>query len=394
MLEKSESTRVVMLMLTWACNLNCVYCFENYKTKGKEMSFEMAKKVLTQEFEKFKESNPGERIKIEFFGGEPLLRFDLIRDITEWIENNDPGTEYLLSVTSNGTLLNDEMKDWFVAHKDKIRIVMSVDGSEDMQENNRGKLAGEVPLDFVRRVWPRLHFKSTISRSNLPSLAESLIPLLEKGHVIAPNLAVGEDWQPGDAAIYKRELEKLADWHLAHPDVEPMNIFSQAFYALLEPHCSRTPKKNCGTGTTMVIYDVDGRTYPCHLFVPITHGRECAYEDLSKINFYDDASFIDPDCMECKMLRICKTCYGFNYRDRGDVRKRDRRVCQMQLAEAQIISDFQINWFTALSKRRQLTEMELFALKGALKCHELYADYSIEYGGIRKAVNRVGVTFL
>ena len=66
----------------------------------------------------------------------------------------------------------------------------------------------------------------------------------------------------------------------------------------------------------------------------------------------------------------------------------------MQLAEAQIISDFQINWFTALSKRRQLTEMELFALKGALKCHELYANYSIEYGGIRKAVNRVGVTFL
>ena len=47
MLEKSESTRVVMLMLTWACNLNCVYCFENYKTKGKEMSYEMAKKVLT-----------------------------------------------------------------------------------------------------------------------------------------------------------------------------------------------------------------------------------------------------------------------------------------------------------------------------------------------------------
>ena len=77
------------------------------------------------------------------------------------------------------------------------------------------------------------------------------------------------------------------------------------------------------------------------------------------------------------MLRICKTCYGFNYKDRGDVRKRDRRTCRMQLAEAQVVSDFQINWLMMESKRRQLSSLELFGLKGALKCRELFHDFKI-----------------
>lgn len=233
----------------------------------------MAKKILAGEFEAFRQNSPEGRLKVEFFGGEPLLQFDVIKEVTEWLENNDPGVDYLLSVTTNGTLLDDRKKDWFVKHKDRIRIVMSVDGSNDMQEVNRGEKAGEVPIDFVRSTWPGLHFKSTISRANLPHLADGLISLLEAGHVIAPNLAQGEDWQDGDELIYKQELEKLADWHLVHPDVEPMNFFSQPFFALLEPHCSGTPVKNCGTGTTMATYDVDGVAYPCHLFVPITHGK-------------------------------------------------------------------------------------------------------------------------
>lgn len=377
MFSQPDSARVVSLMLTWACNLNCTYCFEKFKTKGREMSLDMAKRILSEEFAMMKEKEKPGKLKVEFFGGEPLIKFDVIKGVTEWIENNDPGVDYLLFVTSNGTLLDDEKKQWFTRHKDKIRIVMSVDGSEEMQETNRGHLAGKVPIDFVRKTWPELHFKSTISRANLHNLANGIIYLLEKGHVVAPNLAQGEDWQDGDEIIYKRELEKLADWHLEHPDREPMNIFNQPFFALLEPHFSKTPQKNCGTGTTMATYDVDGTMYPCHLFVPITHGRKNAIEEIDKIDFYDDDSLIDDSCRNCGMLRICKTCYGFDFKDRGSVKKRDKRACKMKLVEAQVISDFQINWFMMLQKKRSLSSMELFGLKGAIKCHQLFHDFKI-----------------
>ena len=57
---------------------------------------------------------------------------------------------------------------------------------------------------------------------------------------------------------------------------------------------------------------------------------------------------MDDECSTCKILRICKTCYGFNYKDRGSVRKRDRRVCRMMLAEAQVVSAFQIHYLLEL----------------------------------------------
>lgn len=377
MFESPESTRVVSLMLTWACNLNCIYCFEKYKTLGKEMSAEMAKKILKSEFEKLRLQNEHGRLKVEFFGGEPLMKFDVIKEVTEWIEENDPGIDYLLSVTSNGTLLDESKKEWFTCHKDNIRIVMSVDGSQEMQETNRGHKAGAVPMEFVHQTWPGLHFKSTISRVNLPTLAEGIIYLLEKGYIVAPNLAQGEDWQQGDEIIYKKELEKLADWYLAHPEISPVGLFNQPFFALLEPHCLCPPQKNCGTGTTMVAYDVDGKSYPCHLFVPITHGRDNVIEEIAKIDFYDDASLIDDSCKKCGMLRICKTCYGFDFKDRGSVKKRDKRACRMKLVEAQIVSDFQINWLIMQKRKRPLSTLELFALKGAVKCHQQYSDFNI-----------------
>ena len=86
MFSQPESTRVVSLMLTWACNLNCTYCFEKFKTKGREMTVNMAKSILSKEFEMMRgQKSPG-KLKVEFFGGEPLLKFDVIRQVTEWIE--------------------------------------------------------------------------------------------------------------------------------------------------------------------------------------------------------------------------------------------------------------------------------------------------------------------
>lgn len=381
MIKEEEAVRVISLMLTWQCNLRCTYCFETFKRNDRTMSAETAKRILTEEFRQFEASDlrqQGAYLKIEFFGGEPLLRFDVIREVTEWIVALQLPFRTLLSVTSNGTLLDAEKQRWFEAHKEQIRIVLSIDGTPEIQATNRGAIAADAPIDFVRRVWPDLHFKSTISRAALPTLSRDLIAMLEQGHNISPSLAVGEDWQPGDELLYKRELERLAEWHLAHPEREPVRLFMQHFIGLLEPWSLKTPEKNCGTGTSMVAYDTDGTPYPCHLFVPITHGRSEAAAELARIDFHDDENFQDPTCADCLIRRICKTCYGFNYRDRGDLRRRDRRVCRMMLAETQVIATFQLHYLTALQKRRPLDRFELLALQGALLCYERYHDFSFE----------------
>ena len=190
----------------------------------------------------------------------------------------------------------------------------------------------------------------------------------------------------GEAVDGMKELDKNGAYpiHREPPKFEELSTSQEVLFTgikvidLLEPYCNQPPKKNCGTGTTMVAYDWDGIPYPCHLFVPITHGRSEAVDELKEVDFFDDKRFLDDSCNGCKLQRVCKTCYGFNYRDRGDVRKRDFRVCKMMLVEAQVISAFQINYLMALRKERELNTFELTALQGAVRCYELYKDFSFD----------------
>lgn len=377
MFEKPKTKRIFALMLTWQCNLNCVYCFEKYKTKNKEMSLETAKNIILKEFGEFEKTGDDGIIKVDFFGGEPLLNFPVIRDLSEWIWQQKFSINYVLSVTTNGTLLNEEMKSWFRLHKEHFRLILSVDGTEEMQRINRGCKEENLPIEFVRDTWPELYLKSTMSKESLKTFADGVIYMLDKGYRVSSSIAIGVPWDDGDAQIYKRELEKIADYYLQHMEIEPMPLFTRVFAELMEPYCNQTPVKNCGTGTTMLAYDVDGTPYPCHLFLPIVHGKN-RKDEISKIDFFDNDRMIDDDCRKCGMLRICRTCYGFNYNDRGDVNKRDKRVCSMLLVEAQVLSAFQINYLVKMARMRKLTDSETFALKAAIKCHHLYKDFILK----------------
>ena len=67
----------VSLVLTHACNLSCPYCYAGEKFK-REMPRDVAEKALA-----FAERDDAERIQISFFGGEPFLSFDRMREYTE-----------------------------------------------------------------------------------------------------------------------------------------------------------------------------------------------------------------------------------------------------------------------------------------------------------------------
>ena len=377
MFEKPKTTRIFALMLTWQCNLNCMYCFEKFKTSNKQMELDVAKRIILKEFSDFEKFGNDGIIKVDFFGGEPLLNFQLIKDLSEWIWEQNFPINYVLSVTTNGTLLNYEMKDWFTLHKEHFRLILSVDGTDEMQRENRGCSEGKLPIDFVRETWPNLYLKSTMSKNTLKTFGDGVIYMLEKGYNVSSSIAIGVPWDKEDAEIYKRELEKIADYYLTHMEINPMPLFTRVFAELMEPYCNHTPVKNCGTGTTMLAYDVDGTPYPCHLFLPIVHGKDNK-DEILKINFKDNDSLFDDECRKCGMMRICRTCYGFNYNDRGNVNKRDKNVCLMLLAEAQVLSAFQINYLVKIGKKRKLTDSETFALEAAIKCYQLYKDFTFE----------------
>ena len=126
----------------------------------------------------------------------------------------------------------------------------------------------------------------------------------------------------------------------------------------------------------MAAYDVDGKAYPCHLFLPIVHGKNIDKE-MSEIDFFDNERMFDVTCQDCKLKPVCRTCYGFNFLERNDVTKRDKTMCKMQLVEIQVISAFQIEYLMQKSRAQKLVGEELLQLQAAVKCYETFKDFTL-----------------
>lgn len=362
------------LMLTYGCNLNCVYCFEKYKDPHKRMSIATAKSIVDKEIHRIHDLNQDAVLKFDLFGGEPLLCFPLIKELCEWAWQQDYPLQYYFSITTNGTLLNDNIKDWLRQHKERISLVMSIDGDADTQRKNRGCNSEQLPTEFIHETWPESHLKATASKDSLQTFGDDVIYWLERGYNIEGSIAMGVRWTKEDALVYKRELEKIANYYLEHPSVVPMHIFNQPLARVFTPQ-DEFPQINCGIGRTSVLYNYDGTEYPCHMLLPVTTGDAHTLDKIKDIDWTDNERFFDPECKVCAFRNLCRTCYGFNYNERGDVAHRDKGLCEMLLAENQVVSAYQINKLTSIATSRSLTDDETIALEAALLCYDKYQDF-------------------
>lgn len=341
------------------------------------MSLETACDILRDEFEMFADNRitESDRLAIEFFGGEPLMNFELIKDVYEWVKRNDPDFPVMFQLTSNGTLLSDEKMKWFEAHKEDFRIVLSVDGDEEMHKATRGVSTNRLPLDHIANNWPNSYFKMTLSKDTLPSYSRGIINLAQKGYRITSSLAEGIDWDSDDAKIYRRELLNIGAFYLEHPEIKVEQPFDMPFERLL--YSESIPPKNCGCATKTLTYDTDGIPYPCHLFVPIVRCNNEYRISNGKIDFNDDRSLIDGYCLQCPLAKLCRTCYGYNLLDRGDVRARNLTKCKMLLTEMQVISSFQIQYY--MQRKETLSDEDLRKLYASLKAYEMLHSTEFDF---------------
>ena len=217
--------RTCMLMITHTCNLNCTYCYEKYKS-NKVMQFELAKKLILKECKVVQEDPRFRELEIDLMGGEPMMNFTLIRQLVEWAEMEPLSVPYVFFMVTNGTLFDEERKDWFRQHKNRIVVGASFDGTFEMQEENRKTLEGSVDMDFFQTTWPEQGFHMTISQETLPHLAEGVLEMQRKGYLLEASLAQGIEWTDRDAQIYLEQLYILSDAYLHAPELCPINLLT------------------------------------------------------------------------------------------------------------------------------------------------------------------------
>lgn len=312
--------KTIMLTITEHCNLNCRYCYEKNKslrTMEKETAFKIIKEELTK--------NDGFDIcEIQFFGGEPFLEFQLVRDICEFIWARSWQKRIQCFATTNGTLVHGEIKQWLYENRHRFTCSLSLDGNKKAHDINRCNSYDLIDLDFFLHTWPIQTAKMTISPESLPYLADSVIFLHEKGIPFSNNLAYGVNWSSEELLkTMQDQLIYLAKYYIEHPQVELCRMLD---LHIENVNYTSKVKRWCGAGISLSAYDVDGNCYPCHLFQPLsTEIKDPLDQVISAFSKYDT---IDSRCTDCPIYNVCPTCYGHNYAATGDIAKRDESLCR------------------------------------------------------------------
>ena len=319
-------TRVVTITLTQQCNLACSYCYEHHKTQS-AMDFSTAKSIIDQEL---LNTPDGESLEFDLFGGEPFLEFELIKAITEYICQNKGEKNCRVFATTNGTLVHGEIQEWLIQHKQCFICGLSLDGTREMHNLNRSNSYDMIDLSFFKEQYPNQEIKMTISPETLPHLAEDVIDVHKQGFLVACNLAYEINWSnPQNATILERELHTLIDFYLANPEIEPCSILEMGRYNV--GYEKDQAVRFCGAGVYMRSYDVDGKSYPCQFFMPLSLGNDKA-ATAHKIKFPEDViplELLDEKCRECIIKSVCPNCFGANYAATGSIYSRDDNMCRL-----------------------------------------------------------------
>ena len=221
------------------------------------MSFDTAKTVIDWIFDNIPDDNSG--VEIGFIGGEPLLEFDLIKEIVAYACSEKRKDNYIFFATTNGTVLSKEMKEWFAAHKELFILVLSLDGAKETHNYNRSNSFEEIDVDFFLANWPNQRIKMTLSEYSLPRLAENIKFLHSKGFqdIGGVNLAEGDfDWS--DDKYIKLLVPQLKELVKFYTDNET-SVLNQMFSKQLS-FCEvkvKEKRKWCGTGSPF--FDIDGK---------------------------------------------------------------------------------------------------------------------------------------
>lgn len=331
--DPNGNRRTLILTVTHQCNLSCIYCYEHDKS-NQYMQFETAKKAVCKAFSELSE---GEELEIDFHGGEPLLAFELIHDLCEWIWDQKWQAPYICFATTNGTLVKGKIKEWIEQNSERFWLGLSLDGNREMHNLNRSNSYEQIDIKFFLEKWPIQPVKMTISDKTLPFLAEGIMYLHKSGFKLTGNLAFGIDWS-GQLHIneFAKQLKILIEFYLENPQFEPSGPLAMGIelinYENLEP------QKWCGVGTHMVAIDVDGNEYPCHMFLPTISG-----DVLNGIDWKTPNNFQDDKCADCSISPICATCYGKNLIERGSLSSRDKGLCNMFKIQALACSYLKAN---------------------------------------------------
>ena len=315
--------KALCLHVAHTCNLNCAYCFASqgkYHGDRAVMSFETGKRALD-----FLMENSGTRrnLEVDFFGGEPLMNFQVVKDLVAYARSveQEKGKNFRFTLTTNGILVDDEVIEW--ANRECANVVLSLDGRKEVHDRYRVDYAGNgsweriVPKfqKFVEaRGGKNYYMRGTFTHEN-PDFLEDIKEMLRLGFSelsMEPVVCAADDpsrLTEEDLRLVMDQYEQLAQLMLSRDAEGKPFTFYHYMIDLAAGPCIYKRISGCGSGTEYMAVTPWGDLYPCHQFV--------GEEKFRLGNIWDGVTnhAIQSEFAACNVYahEECRTCWARLY---------------------------------------------------------------------------------
>ena len=337
--NRNTVVKALCLHVAHTCNLNCEYCFAaqgKYHGERAVMSLEVGKASI--DF-LIKHSGTRRNLEVDFFGGEPLMNFDVVKEIVAYARSieKEHNKNFRFTLTTNGVLVDDEVIEW--ANRECHNVVLSLDGREEVHDrlrktvNGKGSYATIVPKfrHFVeKREGKGYYLRGTYTHNN-PDFTNDIFHMLDLGFdqlSMEPVVCAPED----PYALTKEDLPVLFEQYeiLAKAQIERRREgrpFTFYHYMLNLEHgpCVYKRISGCGSGTEYMAVTPWGDLYPCPQFV----GEEeyklgDLWTGVTNTALRDEFklcnAYARPDCADCWARMYCSGgCAANAYHATGSI---------------------------------------------------------------------------
>lgn len=344
--------KAMCLHMAHDCNLSCKYCFagqgEFNGPKGL-MSLEVGKKSIDY---LIKNSGNRRNLEIDFFGGEPLMNFDVVKQLVEYgnQEAKKHNKNFRFTITTNGVLLNDEITEFI--NNNMHNVVLSLDGRKNVNDSMRPTVNGKGSYDIIVPKFQKLvegrkdkyyYIRGTFTRDNI-DFGEDVKHYEELGFELTSMEPVVDHEQniyalrTEDIEKVNREYERFALEYIEMRKKNPRFKFFHYMIDLSGGPCAIKRISGCGAGLEYLAITPNGDIYPCHQFVGkdefkmgnILEENIEFPQNITDMFHLTDVTTKD-DCKECWAKFYCSGgCHANAYNFNNDIKKPYKDGCEMQ----------------------------------------------------------------
>ena len=318
------------LAVTQRCNMACDYCYI-LKNQSK-MTIPTAEKIV--DF-MYSHTPPDEEVDIGFFGGEPLLEFNLIKDITAMIASHrdyDP-ENVVMSIVSNGTIYTDEIRDFL--GENNVSLGISCDGPSFIQDKHRrfidGSGSSHIVEENIRRAlidFPLLPVNAVYSPENilyLPRVVDYFVDLGVKNIYLNHNIS--GDWTEKETQLLLKVYGEIGERYIRYyreADPRYINLIDSKITVILRG--GYQPQEKCRMGVGEIAFGASGSVYPCERLIGSDDGVSNCIGNINegfsvspgKMDYCNAAKNVE--CMSCKLSSFCMNwCGCTNFFSTNDV---------------------------------------------------------------------------